>query len=148
MKRHVTRINIAVWVLALAFLVLGCADPEFERSHRSIGRSSNTMEAGAGATGSPRQQVPRSEQSSCWTCDGTGRIPCSFCSGGRMRCTKCNGHGRGVATYLKSVTRQGMQFGKRVETCLQCFGQGTIRCYWCSGHGGKRCSSCGGTGRN
>ena len=151
MKKHVNKIGIITCSLLLLFLPAGCA--EFAEGFREgyYGEDYKSAPGAASekaAKSNPQRQVSPSRAGSCWSCDGTGRIPCNFCNGGRLRCPNCNGCGRGIATYFKGVNRQGMQFGKRVETCLQCSGQGTIKCHWCRGYGSRSCGWCDGTGRD
>ncbi len=158
MKKHVNKIGIITCSLLLLFLPAGCA--EFAEGFREgyYGEDYKSAPGAASekaAKSNPQRQVSPSRAGSCWSCDGTGRIPCNFCNGGRLRCPNCNGCGRVIAQHLKRYVPDrppseggGLRFGRRVETCLQCSGQGTTKCHWCRGYGSRRCGSCGGTGRN
>ena len=152
MKKNKTRISIITCSLLLFFLPAGCAEwaEEFRKGYYGEGyKSAPGTASQSTARTSPQRQVSPSGAGSCLSCSGTGRIPCSSCSGGRLRCTNCNGCGRVYTKSLKGYSPTGgIKFGRRLEQCLQCFGQGTVKCYWCSGYGSRRCPFCGGTGRN
>lgn len=158
MKKNENKIGIVTFSLLLLFLLAGCAEyaEEFRKGYYGEDyRSAPGAASERVAKSSSQRRVSPSGAGACPTCDGTGRIPCNSCSGGRLRCTNCNGRGQVVAKHLKAYVPDrppseggGLKFGRRVETCLQCSGQGTIKCYWCRGYGSRTCFGCGGTGRD
>ena len=158
MKKHKNKAGAITCFLMLFLLTAGCAEyaEEFRKGYYGKDYRAASGQAGGMAAGSsPQRQVSPSRTGFCWSCNGTGRIPCNSCNGGRLRCSNCNGCGKVVAKYLKGYVPDrppseggGLKFGRRVETCMQCSGQGTIKCHWCGGYGSRRCAACGGTGRN
>ena len=101
-------------------------------------------------------------QKNCTMCGGSGKMPCTSCTGGRIRCAVCGGLGMKTTTTMVQVTTYTTSFSPfggstmipttRYETrtqqvpCGSCSG-GYTMCYSCNGTGRKNCPGCGGTGK-
>lgn len=64
-----------------------------------------------------------SENHDCEFCSGSGKIPCDYCSDGKIVCPSCGGF-----------------------NCKECC-EGQIKCVKCAGSQHKICNFCGGSGR-
>ena len=97
-------------------------------------------------------------QKTCTLCGGSGRFPCSSCTGGRTRCVLCGGTGQKMTQQMVPTTTYsynpitGMmsptttyQYQTQYTPC-SCSGGYNI-CLSCAGTGFKTCSMCGGSGR-
>lgn len=97
-------------------------------------------------------------QKTCSLCGGSGRFPCSSCTGGRIRCVLCGGTGQKTTQQLVPTTTYsynpitGMmtptttyQYQTQYTPC-SCSGGYTI-CLQCMGTGFKSCAMCGGSGK-
>lgn len=72
--------------------------------------------------------------SSCWTCDGEGKIACVPCGGsGRRTCNSCNGAGQSYGVAANGA--------RRMLNCTECRGRCTVVCHACS-RGNVDCPTC------
>lgn len=67
------------------------------------------------SVGKGRQNFPGQQQSTCYTCRGSGRVTCSYCYGTGQ-----------TSPSLRSV--EGY-------SCRRCYGRGTVTCSTCQGRG-------------
>jgi hypothetical protein len=70
----------------------------------------------------------------CQDCKGRGKVYCTVCRGGKLKCSACNGQGQDQQTF---------------STCAACKGVGTLSttCTSCNGTQQRPCPACRGTGR-
>lgn len=103
---------------------------------------------------------------SCDECKGSGKVQCTYCNEGKIKCETCEGTGKSTCTDCSGIgiiSCKDCVNGVVTSFCSECHGAGkdyhyyfignslqeyTTECWFCNGTGFEKttCKTCGGSG--